>query len=76
MSAARRRFLVIVEMVLRVRRSPLLSLKRGPGGLRQRATKNFRMAETGQVEVPVAPISTVADFPNLSVLERFRWIDM
>ena len=57
----------------RVRNFPDCMVRRGPGGLYWRMAINFCMARTGQVEVPVCPIRSVADFPNLFVLDRFRW---
>ena len=49
---------------------PDCKTKRGPGGSRWRIDRNFCIALTGQVDVLVEPINTVADFPNLSV---FVW---
>ncbi len=63
---------MVLETSLLVRKTPELRVKRGPGGWRWRTARNFRMARTGHVEEPVAPIRMVVDLPKRLFLDCLR----
>ena len=66
---------MVLEVSLRVRKAPQLKVNRGPRGKSCRDTKNLRMALTGQVEDPVAPIRRVQDSLKRSIFEHLRWME-